>query len=100
MAKNTIFNKERIRKRYAIQLFCKKYPDVSNAKVAQIFEVSPLAVSRWKKIKYLNDKKRERKTKMTRDIKNFLLKKCRNKFTGINKASSRKLSKEILKFLM
>ena len=54
MAKNTILNQERISKRRAIQLFCKKYPDVSNAKVAQVFEVSPITVSRWKKREFLS----------------------------------------------
>ena len=35
---------------------------------------------------------------MTKEIKNFLLKKCKNRFTGVNKARSRKLSKEIKKY--
>ena len=34
---------------------------------------------------------------MSRDIKNFLLKKAANKFSGVNKASSRQLSKDIKK---
>ena len=57
-----------------------------------------MTVSRWKRKDNFTDKKRERKSKMTKEIKNFLLKKCKNKFTGANKASSRKLSKEIKKY--
>ena len=34
---------------------------------------------------------------MSKDIKNFLLKRAANKFSGVNKASSRQLSKDIKK---
>jgi len=45
-----------------------------------------------KKKDYFVDTKRKRKTKMTKAIKNFLLSKAKNKFTGIDNASSRKIA--------
>ena len=95
MAKKNEYNKLKIRKRCAIQLFCKKYPKYSNTQVGIILGVSPMTISRWKGKDYFFDKKRKRKSLMTRMIKNFLIKRCKNKFTGINKASSRRLAKEI-----
>ena len=97
MAKKNI-NQIRIKRRCSIQFFSKKYPDISNANIAKIFGVSPMTVSRWKDKDYFFDKIRKRKTKMTREIKNFLIRKCKNKFTGINNASSRKVAKAIKKY--
>ena len=98
MAKNNEANKLKIKKRYAIQLICKKYPEYSYAKVAEIIGVTPMTVSRWKGKNYFIEQKRRRKSLMTRSIKNFLIKRCKNKFTGINKASSRRLSKELKRY--
>ena len=98
MAKNNEANKLKIKKRCAIQLLCKKYPEYSYAKVAEIIGVTPMTVSRWKGKNYFIEQKRRRKSLMTRSIKNFFIKRCKNKFTGINKASSRRLSKELKRY--
>ena len=41
MAKKNEYNKLKIKKRYAIQLFCKKYPKYSYSQVGIIFGVTP-----------------------------------------------------------
>ena len=71
-----------------------KIPEDTNDEIADILDVSPTTFERWKEKDNFFDKKSQRKSKMTRNIKNFLLKKCKSKFIGINKASSRKLAKE------
>ena len=87
----------RQRKRSAIQLYIKENPDAKLNKVAEIFHVSPMTVAKWKKKDYFVDTKRTRKTKMKKSIKNFLINKAKNKFTGIDNASRRKLAALISK---
>ena len=87
----------RQKKRSAIQIIAQKNPDLKNCEIAQIVGTSEMTVTRWKSKTTFTDKTRKRKTKMSKEIKNFLLKKASNKFSGINKASSRQLSKEIKK---
>lgn len=85
------------RKRASIQLLHIQYPNYSNVQIAKMIKVSSMTVAKWKNQDTIIDKKRRRKTKMNRKIKNFLIRKTKNKFTGINKASSRKLAREIEK---
>ena len=95
MAKN--INLDRQKKRSAIQILAQKYPGLTNAEIAKIVGTSKMTVYRWRNKNNFKDKIRNRKTKMTKSIKNFLLKKAANKFTGINNASTRKISSEIKK---
>ena len=97
MVKNTPseLNLLRQRRRSAIQLYIREHPDEKMNNIAKIFKVSPVTVAKWKKRDSFIDLKR--KTKMTKKIKNFLLSKAKNKFTGIDNASSRKLAIQIEK---
>lgn len=85
----------RQKKRSTIQILAQKYPEMKNSDIAEIVGTSKMTVSRWKNKANFTDKKRKRKTKMTKEIKCFLIQKAKNKFSGINNASCRKLSKEI-----
>ena len=97
MAKISNIKETRIKQRAGIQLFCKNNPKIKIRDVANTLGVSPMSVSRWKNKNYFQDIKRKRRTKMIREIKNFLLKKSRNKFTGVDKASTRILKLELQK---
>lgn len=90
-------NLMRQKKRSAIQILSKKYPNLKNREIAKIVGTSSMTVSRWKDKETFIDKIRKRRNKMSKDIKNFIIKKARNKFTGINKASSRKIAFAIKK---
>ena len=95
MVKNNL--QTRLRQRAGIQSFCNNNPKIKGKEVANIFRVSPMTVSRWKNRNYFNDKNRKRRTKMTMEVKNFLIRKSKNKFTGIDNASTRKLKLELQK---
>ena len=97
MAKKIKLNIFRQKKRSAIQILAQNYPNLKNSDIAEIVGTSNMTVSRWKSKFRFTDKKRKRKTKMTKEIKIFLIKNAKNKFTGINNASSRKLSIKIKK---
>ena len=68
--------------------------------LANILGVSQMSVSRWKNKNYFQIKKIKRRIEMSREIKNILLMKNRNKFTGIDKESSRLLDKHYKKNLI
>ena len=85
----------RQKKRSAIQILAKENPNMKNTEIAKFIGTSKMTVTRWKNKANFLDRKRKRKTKLSKNIKNFLLKKASNKFTGVNKASSRKLAGEI-----
>jgi len=87
----------RQKKRSAIQILAKENPNLKNKEIAKIVGTSIMTVCRWKNEMQFNDKKRKRKSKLSKNIKNFIIKKASNKFTGVNKASTRKLSLEINK---
>ena len=93
MEKN--LNLLRQKRRSAIQILAKENPKMKNKDIAIIVGSSNMTVSRWKNRINFSDQKRKRKSKLSKAIKNFLLKKASNKFTGINKASSRRLNLEI-----
>jgi len=93
--KNITYSIQRQQKRAAIQVYHKKFPNVSDKELSRIFEISRTTVSKWKNKVNFQDTKRKRKSKLSRDIKRYLLKRARNKYTGIDGASSRKLSIEI-----
>ena len=63
----------RQRKRCTIQLYKIEHAEEKSKKIAQIFKVSPMTVSKWIKKDSFYDSIRKRKTKMTKKIKNFLL---------------------------
>ena len=92
-------NLSRQRKRSAIQLYKIDHPDETSKKISQIYNVSPMTLAKWIKKDSFYDSIRKRKTKMTRKIKIFLLSNAKNKFTGINNASCRKLAMMISKTL-
>ena len=85
----------RQKKRSAIQILAKENPNMKNTEIAKFIGTSKMTVTRWKNKANFLDRKRKRKTKLSKNIKNFLLKKASNKFTGKNKASSRKIAGEI-----
>ena len=85
----------RQQKRTAIQVLHSQYPYLKNKEIAEIIGTSVMTVSRWKSGINFTDKKRKRTTKMSKNIKNFLIRKAKNQFTGINNASTRKLSQEL-----
>ena len=85
----------RQKKRSVIQVLATKYPNLKNKEIAKIIGTSSMTVSRWKNRTSFTDKKRKRPTKMSKIIKNYLIRKAKNQFTGINNASTRKLSQEI-----
>lgn len=66
----------RQKKRSAIQILAQKYPEMKNSDIAKIVETSNKTVSRWKNKATFTDKKRNRKTKMTKEIKSFLIQKA------------------------
>jgi len=90
-------NLTRQKKRTAIQILSKEYPYLKNKEFAKIAGTSSMTVSRWKDKETFIDKKRKRRNKMSLDIKNFIINIARNKFNGINKASSRKIALAIKK---
>lgn len=97
MAKKiTLTSIDRQKKRAAIQVYFQKYPNVSDSEMANIFGVSRGMVSKWKNRRFFTEQKRNRKSNLNSNIRKFLIKKAANKFTGIDEASSRKLSQEIM----
>ena len=85
----------RQKKRASIQLYYENNPNAKDADIAKLYNVSNKTVSKWNRRKYFTDKVRERKTKMNNKIKRFLITRAKNKFTGIENASCRKLSEQI-----
>lgn len=94
---STELNLLRQKKRCTIQLLSQKFPNLTNVQIAKIVGVTSMTVSNWKNKKYFSDAKRKRKSKLTKKIKNFLLRNAKNKFSGVNKASSRRLSLKLKK---
>ena len=82
-------------RRSAIQLYTKEHPEVKSNKVAPIFHVSPMTVLKWRKKDSFYDSVRKRKNRISRNIKYFLLRNGKNKFSGIDNASCRKLATQI-----
>lgn len=98
MVKQKTYNTmEREKLRCAIQVYCKNYPNAKDTEIARIFKVSNNFVGRWKNRRNYENSKRKRKIKISKRIKRFLIKKSKNKFTGIEGASSRKLASKIRK---
>ena len=93
-SKNTI-EKEKLR--CAIQIYWKTHPNSKDTEIAKLFKVSNNFVGRWKNKKNYMNSKRKRKGKITKKIRRFLLKNAKNKFTGIEGGSSRKLARKIRK---
>jgi transposase len=91
---NTI-EKEKLR--CAIQVYWQNHKDSKDTEIAKIFHVSNNFVGRWKKKKNYVNSKRKRKSKINQIIKRYSIKKTKNKFTGIEGASSRKLASKIRK---
>ena len=87
----------RQRRRSSIQLYAKEHPKEKLNQIAKLYSVSPMTVAKWINKDYFVDTPRKRKTKMTKKIKYFLIQKAKNKFTGVDNASSRKLANLILK---
>jgi len=87
----------RQRRRSSIQLYTKEHPNEKLNNLAKLFHVTPMTVTKWKNKDYFVDTTKKRMSKMPKKIKYFLLNKAKNKFTGINNASSRKLAFEIEK---
>jgi transposase len=66
--------------------------------MAEKFGVSTRTVQKWKVRDSSRRKKRVQKSsKVTKDIKRFLVENCQNKFSGIDGASCRKMSAKIAK---
>lgn len=84
------------RRRSAIQLYVKEHPKEKLNQIAKLYSFSPMTVAKWVNKDYFVDSSRKRKTKMTKKIKYFLNRKAKNKFNGIDNASSRKLANLIL----
>jgi len=61
----------RQRKRSAIQLYRMEHPNETSKKIAQIYNVSPMTVSKWINKSSFYYYQRKRSTKMTRNIRNF-----------------------------
>ena len=72
---NFCLNLLRQKKKKCIQIIYQKNPELKNSEISQIVGASVMRVSRWKKENTYTNKARKRKTKMSKDIKNFLLKK-------------------------
>ena len=90
--------KEKLRLRHAIQEMHIKNPKMSDKEIAEILKATKKYVVLWKdRVSKENAKKPNRKTKKTRKIKKFLVRLAKNKFTGIENASSRKIAKKINK---
>ena len=85
------------RRRSSIQLYAKEHPKEKLNQIAKLYSVSPMTVAKWINKDYFVDTPRKRKTKMTKKIKYFLIQKAKNKFKGVDNASSRKLANLILK---
>ena len=88
-------NLQRQKIRSTIQVLSKKFPNKTDRNISKMLGVSPMTVNRWKKKDNFIDKKRKRKSKLTKKLISFLLKKAANKFTGINNTNYRKLAKQI-----
>ena len=63
--------------------------------IADKYSVCVATVQKWKDRDYVKEPKRKRKTKFNRYVKNFMYKLAANKFTGSEKASSRKIARRI-----
>ena len=88
--------KEKLRLRHAIQEAHIKNPGMSDQEIATFLKTTKKYVAFWKdRESNENAKKPNRKTKKTRKIKKFLVRLAKNKFTGIEGASSRKIAKKI-----
>ena len=87
--------KEKLRLRHAIQEAHIKNPGMSDQEIAKFLKTTKKYVAFWKDRKSNeNAKKPNRKTKKTRKIIKFLVRLAKNKFTGIENASSRKIAKK------
>ena len=63
--------------------------------IADKYGVCVATVQKWKDRDYIKEPKRKRKTKFNKYVKNFMYKLAANKFTGYEKASSRKIARRI-----
>ena len=77
--KNLTYSIQRQQKRAAIQGYHKKFPNISDKELSRIFEISRTTASKLKNKVNFQDTKRKRKSKMSKDIISYLLKRARNK---------------------